>query len=86
MSISNPRNSLLVFAPGGSLHPASGRRRGGGGSHREDLALGTAPNIAARRQALAEPGNVLLSAATAHFVDGFFDYDSLGPRPLNSIS
>lgn len=58
----------------------------GGGSHREHLALGTAPNVAARLQALAEPGSVLLSAATARLVDGFFDCESLGQQRLKGIS
>ena len=58
----------------------------GGGSRREDLALGDVPNVAARLQGLAEPGELVISATTHHLVRGFFDCDDLGPRALRGIS
>ena len=44
----------------------------GGGSKREQLALGDTPNIAARLQALAAPYVVLISADTYRLTRGFF--------------
>jgi class 3 adenylate cyclase len=45
-------------------------------------ALGTAPNLAARLQALAPPGGVVIAAETAQRVRGRFDLENLG---LNSL-
>lgn len=58
------------------------------GSHgrSENLALGTVPNIAARIQGLAEPGQLLLSAATRELLDDRFILTELGPTPLKGIS
>ncbi|MBT3270558.1 AAA family ATPase [Candidatus Poribacteria bacterium] len=58
----------------------------GGGSRREDLALGDVPNVAARLQGLAEPGELVVSATAHHLVRGFFDCEDLGPRALRGIS
>ncbi|MBI3799917.1 MAG: AAA family ATPase, partial [Deltaproteobacteria bacterium] len=58
----------------------------GGGSKREQLALGETPNIAARLQSLAEPDTVVLSAATQRLVAGLFEYQDLGPQTLKGIS
>jgi class 3 adenylate cyclase len=44
----------------------------GGGAKRELLALGETPNVAARAQGEAEPNTVVMSAATAHLVEGLF--------------
>lgn len=58
----------------------------GGGAKRELLALGETPNIAARVQGEAEPNTVVMSAATAHLVEGLFACQDLGPRTLKGIS
>lgn len=58
----------------------------GGGSRREHLALGVTPNVAARLQALAPAGGVLLSRATARLIEGFFDCESLGQQQLKGIA
>lgn len=57
----------------------------GGGDHKEQLALGEAPNIASRLQGLAEPDTVVLSAATFQLVQGFFTVENLGLRMLKGI-
>src|SRR5262249_12416588 len=44
----------------------------GGEERQEQLALGATPNIAARLQALAAPDTVVMSAATARLVEGYF--------------
>ena len=38
------------------------------------------PNVAARLQALAEPGTVLVGQSTRRLVEGLFVFDELGPR------
>jgi len=53
---------------------------------REMLALGETPNIAARVQGEAAPNTVVMSAATAHLVEGLFECQNLGPRTLKGIS
>lgn len=54
----------------------------GGGEHREELALGPTPNIAARLQEVAAHGTVAIGDATYHLVRGFFECESLGERTL----
>ncbi len=49
-------------------------------------AVGETTNIAARLQALAEPGAILLSEATYDRARGFADVDSLGPIALKGVS
>jgi class 3 adenylate cyclase len=58
----------------------------GSGEKREILALGETPNLAARLQGLAEPGTVVLSAATYRLVAGLFDCQDLGPQTLKGLS
>ena len=58
----------------------------GAGPTREDLALGQAPNVAARLQGLADPDGVLLSGATEHLVTGYFELDALGPQELKGVA
>jgi TOMM system kinase/cyclase fusion protein len=58
----------------------------GDGTRREQLALGEAPNVAARIEALAEPGTVVISAATHRLVDRFFVCRDLGPRTLRGVA
>ena len=58
----------------------------GGRDRREQLALGDTPNIAARLQALANPDNLLVSAATYRLVRGLFECETFGPQILKGIS
>ncbi len=54
----------------------------GTAQRREQLALGQTPNIAARLQSLAAPGEVVLSPATHRLTRGFFAFESLGPKEM----
>ncbi len=58
----------------------------GSGEKREILALGETPNLAARLQGLAEPGTVVISAATQRLVQGLFACQDLGPQALKGIT
>jgi len=57
----------------------------GGGRSRETLAMGETTNLAARLQALAEPGAVVFSAATLRLVQGLFVAEDLGTLALKGI-
>jgi class 3 adenylate cyclase len=48
----------------------------------EQAVLGEAPSLAARLQALAEPGTVLIYPTTHQLTGGHFDYRDLGPVEL----
>jgi TOMM system kinase/cyclase fusion protein len=58
----------------------------GGEAKKEQLAMGETPNIAARLQGLAEPNTVVISSATYHLIQGFFDCHDLGTHSLKGIS
>ena len=58
----------------------------GGGSRQEQLALGEAPNIAARVQGQAEPDEVVISAATQRLVAGLFETEDRGRHELKGLS
>ena len=51
-----------------------------------DGIVGEAPNIAARLQALAPPGSLVMSEATLRLVEGFFEIEPLGPQMLKGVS
>ena len=51
-----------------------------------DGIVGEAPNIAARLQAFAPPGSLVMSEATLRLVEGFFEVDPLGPQMLKGVS
>ncbi|HEY2513370.1 MAG TPA: adenylate/guanylate cyclase domain-containing protein, partial [Polyangiaceae bacterium] len=57
----------------------------GAGAHREHLALGDTPNIAARLQGLAAPGTVVLSDSTRRMAGGSFAYADLGKHRLKGV-
>jgi class 3 adenylate cyclase/predicted ATPase len=57
---------------------------GGAGRH-EQLALGEAPNIAARLEDLAEPDTVVISAMTKRLVEGAFAVKDLGSHRLKGV-
>jgi class 3 adenylate cyclase len=57
----------------------------GAGSRQEQLALGEAPNVAARIQGLAEPNTVVISADTYPLIQGYFDCVSLGKHELRGV-
>ena len=58
----------------------------GDGSRQEQLALGDTPNIAARLQGLAAPDTVVISAATARLVEGYFAVQALPAQALKGVA
>jgi len=49
-------------------------------------AIGEAVNLAARLQAEAAPGSVVLTHETSRLVEGKFEFEELGPRPIKGLS
>ena len=58
----------------------------GEGAAREEAVVGETPNLAARLQALAAPGTVVISQATRRLVGGLFELDDLGPQRLKGFA
>jgi len=58
----------------------------GGGPQHGQLALGVTPNIAARIQAMATPGSVVISDATYRLVQGYFVCQRLGDQALPGVA
>jgi class 3 adenylate cyclase len=58
----------------------------GAGDRRGQIALGDTPNIAARIQAEAEPGTLVVSEATWRIVEGYFTGKYLGEWWLKNVS
>jgi len=58
----------------------------GSGDRQEQLALGAAPNVAARIQGLAEPDRLIISHATYQLVQRYFNCDSLGEHDLRGVT
>lgn len=58
----------------------------GAGARHEQLAMGETPNLAARLQELADPGTVVVSAATRRLVQELFTFRELGARQLKGVS
>lgn len=58
----------------------------GADQKRELLALGEAPNVAARIQSLAQPDTMATSEATYRLVQGYFVCDELGSHMLKGVS
>jgi class 3 adenylate cyclase/tetratricopeptide (TPR) repeat protein len=50
----------------------------GAGAAQEQAVVGETPNLAARLQAVAEPGTVVISASTRQLTGGLFEYRDLG--------
>jgi class 3 adenylate cyclase len=59
---------------------------GSQGASDKDSVVGETPNLAARLQALAEPGSVVISQATRRLVGGVFELDELGPQRLKGFA
>ena len=58
----------------------------GQGAAQEEAVVGETPNLAARLQALAEPGKVIISRATRHLIGGLFELTDLGPQRLKGFA
>jgi predicted ATPase len=58
----------------------------GEGAAREQTVVGETPNLAARLQALATPGSVVISQTTRRLVGGLFELTDLGPQRLKGFA
>jgi class 3 adenylate cyclase/predicted ATPase len=58
----------------------------GEGAAQEEAVVGDTPNLAARLQALAEPGAVVVAASTRHLLGGLFVLTDLGPMRLKGFA
>ena len=57
----------------------------GEGASQEQAVVGETPNLAARLQALAEPGAVVIAPSTRRLTGGLFDYVDLGAVELKGL-
>ncbi|HSA82192.1 MAG TPA: adenylate/guanylate cyclase domain-containing protein [Geminicoccaceae bacterium] len=57
----------------------------GAGSSEEQAVVGETPNLAARLQALAEPGRVVIAASTRRLLGGLFELADLGAHDLKGF-
>ena len=88
-----PEIASLQPAPGVSLEVRVGIATGlvvvgdilGEGSAREEAVIGATPSLAARLQAMAEPGAVLIGDNTRRLVSGLFGLTDLGLHELKGI-
>jgi class 3 adenylate cyclase/tetratricopeptide (TPR) repeat protein len=58
----------------------------GSGEAQERGIVGETPNLAARLQAAAPPGSLVMSGATQRLVEGLFETEPLGPQMLKGFS
>ncbi len=58
----------------------------GEGSAQEQSVVGETPNLAARLQALAEPGAVVIAAGTRQLVGNLFEYRDLGAVEVKGVA
>jgi len=58
----------------------------GEGAAQEQAVVGETPNLAARLQALAAPGSVVISQATRRLIGGLFELADLGPQRLKGFA
>jgi class 3 adenylate cyclase len=58
----------------------------GEGSAQEQAVIGETPNLAARLQALAEPGAVVIAAATRQLLGNLFRLRALGRHAIKGLS
>ena len=58
----------------------------GEGAAQEEAVVGETPNLAARLQAAASPGSVVISQATRRLVGGLFELDDLGPQRVKGFT
>jgi class 3 adenylate cyclase len=58
----------------------------GEGAAQEQAVVGETPNLAARLQALAEPGAVVIAPNTRRLTGGLFDYEDLGAVEIKGLA
>jgi hypothetical protein len=74
----------LDTAAGAPLHVRVGDLIGEGEA-RERGVVGETPNLAARLQALAEPGTVVIAPSTRRLTGGLFEYEDLGAVEIKGL-
>ena len=57
----------------------------GVGTAQEEAVVGDTPNLAARLQAVAQPGQVVIADLTRRLAGYYFELDDLGPLTLKGI-
>ena len=57
----------------------------GQGSAQEQAVVGQTPNLAARLQALAEPGSLVIADSTKRLLGGTLELEALGPRSITAM-
>src|SRR5947207_5805410 len=58
----------------------------GEGAAREHAVVGETPNLAARLQGLAAPGEAVVGANTRHLVGHLFEFRDLGPQHVKGFA
>ena len=58
----------------------------GAGGAQEQAVVGSTPNLAARLQELAQPGQVVIAASTRRLIGGLFDCEDLGAQKLKGFA
>jgi class 3 adenylate cyclase len=58
----------------------------GQGAAQEQAVVGETPNLAARLQALAEPGTVVIGPSTRQLTGGLFDYEDLDAAEIKGLA
>jgi class 3 adenylate cyclase len=58
----------------------------GEGASQEQAVVGETPNLAARLQALAQPGQVVIAPSTRRLTAGLFDYEDLGAVEIKGLA
>src|ERR1700751_1191895 len=58
----------------------------GHGAAQEQAVVGETPNLAARLQALADPGSVVIARSTQRLTGGLFDYEDLGTVEIKGLT
>jgi class 3 adenylate cyclase len=81
-----PGLGALAVRVGIATGPVVVGELGPAGAAQEHAAIGATPNLAARLQALAAPGTLVISAATRQATAGLFDYLALGAHELKGFA
>ena len=58
----------------------------GEGGAKEQAVVGNTPNLAARLQELAKPGDVVIAPSTRRLIGGLFECEDLGARSLKGFA
>ncbi|EIM30070.1 AAA family ATPase [Microvirga lotononidis] len=81
-----PDGSRLACRVGIATGPVIIGDRVGKGAAREEAVIGEAPNLAARLQALAAPGEIVVGAATRQLLGGLFEFHDVGTHELKGFA